>query len=77
VAGGDLAADPGAGDLGVELADQLVVIGGVLPGGLSGVPAQLGLGAQDEPELLHLVGGGRGQVRFVLEVPAFPALRCP
>src|SRR5215831_19235531 len=77
VVGGDLAADPGAGDLDIELVDQRVMIGRVLPGGTGLVAAQLSLGAHGQPELLQLIGRGWGQVRLVLEVPAFPALRRP
>jgi hypothetical protein len=48
--------------LGIKLADQLVQVGGVLTGGGGGVAAQLRLSAQDEPELLHLIGCTRGKV---------------
>ena len=77
VAGGNFAADPGPGDLGIELADQFVIAGGVLPGGRGGVAAQLSLGAHGQPELLQLIGRGRAQVRLVLQVPALPALHRP
>src|SRR6185437_469322 len=38
---GNFAADPGKGDLGIELVDQLVIAGSLLPGGRSDVAAQL------------------------------------
>ena len=72
-----LPADPGAGDLLIEFGDQRVEVGGVLAvvGGL--VAGLLGFGAQYHPPLLVVGGRVRGQVGFVLEVPAFPALGGP
>ena len=74
---GYLPADPGPGDLFIEFGDQRVEVGGVLVvvGGL--VAGLLGLGAEHDPPLLVVGGRVRGQVGFVLEVPAFPALRGP
>jgi hypothetical protein len=71
---GGLPADARLCDLVVELGDELVKVGGVLPGrgGLVAVP--LGLGAQGDPPLLVLAGRAGGEAGFVLEVPAFPAL---
>jgi hypothetical protein len=72
-----VAAHPDVGDFGVQLGDELVQVAGVLPvaGGL--VAEGLGVGAGLDPPPLVLgsrVGVGDG---FVLEVPAFPALRRP
>ena len=46
----------------------------VLPGRLGLVAGLLGFGAHRHPPLLVVGGRVRGQVGFVLEVPAFPAL---
>src|SRR5205823_1233779 len=63
----DLAPDPGAGDLLIQLAVQRVQLAGVLA-------CRLGLGALLDPHALHvvrLVGLGDG---FVVEMPALAAL---
>jgi hypothetical protein len=59
--GGDVPAHAGLGDLLVQLADELVEVGRVLPGRLGLVVELLGFGAQGDPVLLVL--GGRSGVR--------------
>ena len=70
-----LAADARLGDLLIELGDERVIVGGVGSGRRRGVALLLGFGAQHDPPLLVLGGGVGGDVGFVLEVPALPALR--
>jgi hypothetical protein len=53
--GGDRATNTRPGDLGIELANQRVIVGHVLAAGLGAIPLDLGLGAQDQPVLLHLM----------------------
>jgi hypothetical protein len=72
--GGDGAADPGAGELVVNLGDGLVQLGGVGAGGVGVVAADLDLGAQGQPELLRLIRGRAGWLRVVVQVPALAAL---
>ena len=70
----DVAADARSGDLGVQVGDQLVILGGVAAGGLGLVAPLLGFGAVFDPDEL-LVGGLVGvEDGFVVEVPAFAAL---
>ena len=73
---GGLPAHTRFGDLLVQLGDELVKVGRVLPG-LGGLVAELlRFGALLDPPLLVVGGRVRGDAGFVLEVPAFPALRC-
>ena len=72
---GRLAAHACVGDLLVQLGKELVQVGGVLPGGGGLVAEFLGFGAFLDPPLLILRRRVRGDGGFVLEVPAFPALR--
>ena len=69
------AAHPGVGDLLVQLADPLVQVGDVEAFAGEGVAVGLGLGAVGD--LGPLLFGGRVRVDdgFVVEVPAFAALR--
>ena len=66
----DIATDARAGDLGVQLGDQLVVVGRVLAGGFGLVAPVLGLGAvlnADELLVVRRVGVER---RFVIKAAA-------
>ena len=72
-----MAAKPGIGDLLVQLADPLVQLASVQTFTGEGVPVGLRLGPVGDRG--PLVFGGRGGVDdgFVVEVPAFAALRGP
>jgi hypothetical protein len=74
LAGVTLPPDARAGDLGVELGDELVKLRGVPSGRVCLVAHLLGLGAQRDPPALLVSGRVRLNAGFVLEVPAFPAL---
>jgi hypothetical protein len=74
---GDSPADTRRGDLVVQFGDQLIEVGRVIPGSGGLVAVLLGFGAQDKPPLLIVGGRSGGEVGFVLEVPAFPALGGP
>ena len=71
----DCAAHPCVGDPLVQLADPLVQLGGVEAFGGQGVPVGLGLGSVGDPGLLLVVRWVWLDDRFVVEVPAFAALR--
>ena len=75
--GEHVAAHPGVGDFVVELLGQLVQVAGVLAavGGL--VAHGLRLGPFFDPPLLVVGGFVRVDDRFVVQVPAFPALSGP
>ena len=69
------AAHPGAVDFLVQFGEQLVQVLGVFAGCGGLVAAGLDVGAVLDPPFL-VIGGGVGlEVGFVVEVPAFPALR--
>jgi hypothetical protein len=74
---GGLAADTGIGDLVVQFGDQLVKVGWVASGCGGLVAGLLGLGPLGDPPLLVLGSRVRLEIRLVLEVPAFLALRHP
>src|SRR6266851_7572577 len=52
---GQVAADAGAGELVIELGDELVELGGVLASGSCLVAADLGMGAEREPAFLLVI----------------------
>ena len=66
--------DAGAGDLFVQVGDERIILRGILTDGLGVVAGSLRLRAFADPHLLNVIRVGAGQVRFVLEMPAFPAL---
>ena len=70
-----VAAHPGAADFLIEFGEQLVQVLGVVPGTRGTVTLGLDLGTVLDPPLL-VIGGGVGlEVGFMVEVPAFAALR--
>ena len=77
LAGVGVPADPGPGEFLVKLGDEVVQVGGVLPGGVSVVAELLGFGAFFQQPGLPVVGRGGLVDRLDLEVPAFPALGRP
>jgi hypothetical protein len=74
---GGLPAHARLGDLLVQFADELVKVGRILPGAGGLVAELLGFGALLDPPPLVLRRRVGGDVGFVLEVPAFPALGSP
>ena len=76
VPGSGFAADAGAGELLVQVADQRVKLGGVAAGRRRRGRGALGLGAFAAAGLRVVRRAGRGD-RLVFQVPAFPALRGP
>jgi hypothetical protein len=77
LAGVGVAADPGAGELVVEFADERIKLGGVAAVVLGVVAELLGVGALFQQPGLPVIGRCGLDDGFVFEVPAFPALRCP
>ena len=73
----DLAAEPGIGDLLVQLADPLVQLAGVEAFAGQEVPAFLRLGPVGDQRPLVLGSRVRVDDGFVVQVPAFAALRGP
>jgi hypothetical protein len=73
---GRLPAHARIGDLLIKLGDELIEIGRVLPGGGGLVAEPLRLGAS-RSRTSGRRWPGRVRCGFVLEVPAFPALRGP
>src|SRR5712691_8055982 len=69
-----MAAYAGAGDLLVQVADQLVIFGCVLSGVVGLVPVLLGLGAALGPHELLVVGVIGGDDGLGFQVPALAAL---
>jgi hypothetical protein len=61
----------------IQLGDQFIQLGRVLPGFFGVVAHGLGLGAVLDPHRLHLIRSGRARDRFGVQVPAFGALRRP
>ena len=58
----------------VQVVDQFIQLGGVLPGVGRAVPVGLGLGAVLDPHGLFVVGRGCGRDGLGVQVPPFPAL---
>jgi hypothetical protein len=71
----DIAADPGVGDLLVQLADPLVQLVSVEVLSGQGIPVGLCLSPVGDAGLLLVVGRVWFDDRFVVQVPAFAALR--
>jgi hypothetical protein len=72
-----LAAQPGAGDLLIQLGDQLIQLASIHPGRLGVVAHGLGLSAVLDPRRLHVIGRRRVGDGLGVQVPAFGALRRP
>ena len=75
--GSALPPQPGAPEFGVQVGNQLIQVGRVLPGLDGVVTVGLGLGAVLHPHCLHFVRGRWAGDGFGVQVPALPALSGP